>query len=428
MSESATDEQAAEFEKATEAELKESDVEKDRVILGRDWPGREKEYLSTATPEAIANFAASYGDDNPLFSDPDYGRTTRWGGQIAPPIMAGVLNKPLLGPRPGKDERGGSYRGIHAFVSGGTWEWYRPIRPSDTIYSFGGLESVELKQSEFAGRSVIKVGRRVKMNANAEVVGVYRSLTVNTERKAARSRGKYSQLAEPHYTDEDFAEIERLYEVETRQGRAPNYYEDIQVGQALPPMVKGPLTTTDIIVFHAGGYGFVPYGLKTGRLAHENRQRIAPFFIKNAYGVPDVAQRVHWDSEWAQAIGTPRAYDYGVLRECWAHHYLTNWAGDDGWVLSQHDEIRKFNYHGDVQYLSGEVVDKYQADGRNVVEIAFRLKNQRDEETVKGTASIALPSREQGPVILPAVPIDLQRRAIEMMARHGELLRELPGA
>src|SRR3546814_17053239 len=77
-------------------------------------------------------------------------------------------------------------------------------------------------------------------------------------------------------------------------------------------MAKGPLTETDMIVFHAGGYGFVHYAPCSNRIAFKNRRRIAPFYVKNEYGIPDVAQRVHWDSAWAQAIGNPMAYDYGV--------------------------------------------------------------------------------------------------------------------
>ncbi|TQM11332.1 FAS1-like dehydratase domain-containing protein [Pseudonocardia kunmingensis] len=425
MSETRTDaQQQEEFAKQTSAELQDADIDKDRAILGRDWASREQEYLSTATPEAIRNFAHSYGDDNPLFTDPDYGRGTRWGGQIAPPIMAGILNSPLRGEKPSREERGGSYRGIHAFVSGGTWDWYRPIRPGDTVYSFGGLESVDVKRSEFAGRSVVKVRRQVKMNGNAEVIGVYRTLVIYTERKRARERGKYSGLEAPSYTDEDIAKLEELYAAEQRRGAATRHVEDVAVGEELAPMVKGPLTTTDMIVFHAGGYGFVPYGLRTGRMAHQNRQRIAPFFVKNSYGVPDVAQRVHWDSAWAQAIGNPRAYDYGVLRECWAHHFLTDWAGDDGWVVSQHDEIRKFNYQGDVQYFGGEVTAKHERAGQWFVDVAFRGTNQRGEETIRGTAILALPSREHGPALLPDVPVELQRKAIEMLSTHGELLAD----
>ncbi len=410
------------FEAATAFEIDDADIAKDRAALGAWSACRDKALLSTATPEAIRNFAYSYGDDNPLYTDPTYGGGRRWGGQVAPPIMAAVLNAPLLGDRLPKELRGGSYRGIHAFVSGGTWEWYRPIYPGDTIYSFSGLESVEEKPSEFAGRSVIRIIRDVKMNQHGEVVGVYRTLVINTERKTARKKGKYSAIEEPSYSKEDIAALDEIYAAEKVQGSTPLYYEDVAVGDAMGTMAKGPLTTTDMIVFHAGGYGFVPYGLKTGRMAYQNRQRIAPFYIDNAQGVPDVAQRVHWDSEWAKAIGTPRAYDYGVLRECWIHHFLTDWMGDGAFVVRQHDEIRKFNYQGDIQYLTGRVDGKREEDGMTLVDVSVEVRNQRGETTALADATISLPSREHGSALLPDVPRDLRRDALRMFERHGELL------
>jgi acyl dehydratase len=381
-----------------------------------------QELLSTATPEAIRNFAHGYGDDNPLYTDPGYGTTTRWGGQIAPQMMAAVLNAPLRGDRVPRELRGGSYRGIHAFVSGGSWEWYRPIFPGDTLYSFSGLESVEEKQSEFAGRSVIRVLRDVKLNQRAEVVGIYRTLVIYTERKKAREKGKYSTIAEPAYTRDDIAELDEIYAAEKVRGAEPRYWEDVTVGADMGTMAKGPLTTTDMVVFHAGGYGFVPYGLKTGRMAWQNRQRIPAFYIENEYGVPDVAQRVHWDSEWAKAIGNPRAYDYGVLRECWIHHFVTDWMGDAAFVVRQHDEIRKFNYQGDIQYLTGRVDGKRHEDGMLLVDVAVEVRNQRGDTTAQADATISLPSREHGPAMRPEVPRELQRDAIRMFERHGELL------
>ena len=410
------------FQDATSYQIDDADITKDRAALGIWAASRNQELISTATPEAIRNFANGYGDDNPLYTDPTYGHTTRWGGQIAPQIMAAVLNAPLKGDKLPKEMRGGSYRGIHAFVSGGTWDWYRPIHPGDTLYSFSGLESVEEKVSEFAGRSVIRVLRDVKMNQRAEVVGVYRTLVIYTERKKARERGKYSTIEDPAYSKSDIAALDEIYAAEKVRGPAPRYWEDVAVGEEMGTMAKGPLTTTDIIVFHAGGYGFVPYGLKTGRLAWKNRQRIPAFYIDNAYGVPDVAQRVHWDSEWAKAIGNPRAYDYGVLRECWIHHFLTDWMGDGGFVCRQHDEIRKFNYEGDIQYLTGKVDGKRQEDGLMLVDLAVEVRNQRGETTAQADATISLPSREHGAALLPEVPRDLQRDALRMFERHGELL------
>ena len=413
---------AEKFKEATAAEIDDADIARDRAALGVWSATNAQELLSTATPEAIRNFAHGYGDDNPLYTDPGYGTTTRWGGQIAPQMMAAVLNAPLRGDRVPRELRGGSYRGIHAFVSGGSWEWYRPIFPGDTLYSFSGLESVEEKQSEFAGRSVIRVLRDVKLNQRAEVVGIYRTLVIYTERKKAREKGKYSTIAEPAYTRDDIAELDEIYAAEKVRGAEPRYWEDVTVGADMGTMAKGPLTTTDMVVFHAGGYGFVPYGLKTGRMAWQNRQRIPAFYIENEYGVPDVAQRVHWDSEWAKAIGNPRAYDYGVLRECWIHHFVTDWMGDAAFVVRQHDEIRKFNYQGDIQYLTGRVDGKRHEDGMLLVDVAVEVRNQRGDTTAQADATISLPSREHGPAMRPEVPRELQRDAIRMFERHGELL------
>lgn len=419
-----SDVQQAEFEKATSATIDDADIEKDRAAIGKDSVITAQELLGTATPEAIRNFAYSYGDDNPLYCDPSHGESSRWGSQVAPQIMAAVLNSPLLGDKLPREFRGGKYRGIHAYVSGSTWDWYRPIHPGDTLYSFTGLESVTEKKSEYAGRTVIKIDRDVKINQRAEVVGVYRRLMILAERKKARETGKYADVPVPNYTDEDIARLDAIYAAEKVRGREARYWEDVREGDELGPIAKGPLTTTDMIVFHAGGYGFVPYGLKTGRLAYENRQRIAPFYIKNEFGVPDVAQRVHWDSTWAAQIGTPRAYDYGVLRECWMHHLVSDWMGDDAWIVRQHDEVRKFNYQGDYQIIRGRVTGKREQDGMFLADVEFDATNQRDEQSAKGEATISLPSREHGPALLPQVPAALQRRAVQMIERHGELLRE----
>src|SRR3546814_18522802 len=101
--------------------------------------------------------------------------------------------------------------------------------------------------------------------------------------------------------------IEDIYAQETVQGAAKRWFEEVEKGDSLGLQAKGPLTVTDVICFHAGGYGFVPYAPTANRLAHKNRQRIPAFYIKNEYGVPDVAQRLHWEPVWAQAIEIGRA-------------------------------------------------------------------------------------------------------------------------
>lgn len=421
---SASEAMQADFDKATQYTFDDKDVDRAKLLLGIDVAHGRRELFAEATPDAIRNWSLGMGDDNPLYVDDHYGATTRWGSQIGPGPMAGQVKTPMYGdpiPDEVKKATKSLFRGIHVFVSGGTWEWFRPVYPGDRLYAFGGEETLDVKQSEFAGKSVIQVRRDVILDQHGSVIGVYRILRVSTERKAARERGKYTKLEPANYTDADMEKIDAIYAQEKPRGREKRYFEDVKVGDKLQPMVKGPLTVTEIIAVHAGGYGFTPYGLRSSRVGYKNRVRIKPFYVKNEHGIPDVAQRLHWDSAWAQAIGNPMAYDYGVMRQCWLYHQVSDWMGDDGFVVRMEDSIRKFNYQGDTQFLSGKVVAKREVDGRHLVDLEMRMINQRDTETAYASATVSLPSRDAGLPPLPNVPIDIQRKAFQMFARHNEL-------
>ena len=67
-----------EFEEATKYKLEERDIEAARALVGVETPNRSREQLTTATPDAIRNYARAVGDDNPLWHDVAYGLTTRW--------------------------------------------------------------------------------------------------------------------------------------------------------------------------------------------------------------------------------------------------------------------------------------------------------------------------------------------------------------
>jgi len=401
--------------------FREEDIQRARDLVGVYHAVTQREQYTCANPDIMRNFARSYGDDNPLFVDEEYGSYTRWGGQIAPPMINIALTKELLADPVPKEQRRPSFRGIHVFVSGTTTDWYRPIYDGDALYSFRGFENVELKESEFAGRSLIITTINVQFNQRAEVVQTQRVISIHTERHESKKRKKYDAIEPASYTPEDIAKIDEIYAAEERRGAETRYFEDVEVGESLGTMAKGPLTTTDMVVFHSGGYGFAPYTPTASRLAYKNRQRIGAFYIPNEQGIPDVAQRIHWDSEYARSIGLPAAYDYGMMRDCWLSHFLTDWIGDEGWIETMSSQMRKFNYMGDTHTFTGEVVGKRVEGDRHLVEVELRGTSQRGEVTCPATATISLPSRETGLAVLPTAPVELERVAAEMLARSGEL-------
>jgi hypothetical protein len=313
----------------------------------------------------------------------------------------------------------GLFRGIHQIHSGTEWEWYRPVRPGDVVYRFQGEESVDVKESEFAGTSVIRVTRTVFFNQGAEPIASMRALSIFSERATAAQRGKYKTRARARYTDEDLARIDAIYSHETVRGARPRFGSDVETGASLGTMAKGPLTVTDIVCFHTTGFAQLPFGPVTSRLAYQRRQVMPAAFVKDAYGVPDIVMRMHWDDEWAQAVGSPMAYDYGFMRECWLYHYLSDWCGDDAVIRQMRSDMRKFNYLGDTQTITGRVVNT-SPDG-SLVEVEVQFVNQIGETTLTGTAVIALPMQARlEPQFAPA-PSDIARKSETFLSRHRQL-------
>jgi hypothetical protein len=209
------------------------------------------------------------------------------------------------------------------------------------------------------------------------------------------------------WTPEQIAEIDERYAAERPRGATPRYFEDVAEGDEIGPLVKGPLTVTDMILWHTG-MGMGIYGVAALRLGYQTRQRIPRFYHRDEQGVWDAMQRVHWDPGFARRSGNPTTFDYGRMRETWMIHALTDWMGDDAWLWKLRVEFRRFNYVGDLQTITGRVVRKYLAEDANGSHLAVDLElastNQRGEVTAPGTASVLLPSREHGPVRLPAPP------------------------
>ena len=190
-----------------------------------------------------------------------------------------------------------------------------------------------------------------------------------TDRDEARERGtKYTEArgrVEP-FTDEQLAEFYKLYEAEEIRGATPRYWEDVKEGEALPRMMKGPMTVTGFICYAQGWGGLY---IRANKLAWKMQQKHPGLGIKNRFNVPDCPERVHWDEAFALEVGAPGAYDYGPERCSWLTHHITNWMGDDGFLRKSKCQIRRHNPDGDVIFIDGTVTPQVrrgrQASGRN---------------------------------------------------------------
>jgi acyl dehydratase len=360
--------------------------------------------------DAFRHVAWAYGDDNPLWSDSDYATASRWQGCIAPPTLTG--GDSLIGEdRLSESElaaqtelKGDPLRGVHAFYGASEREWWAPLQPDNTITRRTALVGVLDKPSEFGGRGVQEWTAQAFRTDAGTLLGAQYRMMYRTEREKSRENKKYTSTVIEPWTEEMLAAVDAGYAGEAPRGAEPRWWEDVSVGDAISPLVKGPLTVTDMVCWHVG-MGMGMYNVAPLRLGYRNRQRVPRFYHRDDLGVPDALQRVHWDPEYARKTGNPTTYDYGRMREAWMIHACTDWMGDAAWLWRLRLEFRKFNYVGDVQRVTGTVTDCYLAEGdRPAVDVELTCRNQRDETTTPGSATILLPSREHGPVRLPEPP------------------------
>lgn len=379
-----------------------------------------KAFNATANQDAMRHFAFGLvGDDNPLWHDAEYAKRSRWRGPVAHPLFIQTMG--INECPPYSDEHKalfrGLFRGIGKYLASTKWTFYRPIVPGDVAYEEYITSDIQVKQSSFSGgRSVIDSYRSLYVDSAGTPLALREHSAVNAERKGSKEKGKYSALTRHEYTPDDLAQIDATYAAEQRRGAEIRYYEDVEIGEALTPVAKGPLSMVDLICRHIGTGMADGYDIGPLRYGWQARQKIAPFYTPDAWGVPQPQQRVHWDDSRAQDLGLPGGYDYAIMRFAWMTHLLTNWMGDDGWLESYDVELRQFNFIGDFHVIGGTVTGKSVENGRPVIEITLEATNQRGDVTTRGTAKVLLPSREFGAVIMPEVPLEMRRRAANMMA------------
>lgn len=383
-------------------------IDRFREKTGVDWPyTRWTTWNEVATRDGIRHYAYGFGDDNPLWCDPDYAAQSRWGGIIAPPgFLEGAGLTPALDIPPHHRGRGkGALSGVHMFWAGDHIRFFNAVREGDRIWVrrfYVGIE--EKERSNFGGRSALSVRRRVYWNDEGKLLAIWDADFVHTERETAAKRDSLKANREQHvYTDDELDLVDACYAREQVRGHQVRYVEDVEPGNDLGTRYRGPLVIGDVIAWLQGNgrHEIFPY-----RLNWKNRQRMGGFYARNEFGAWDSAMRVHWDDRYAQSVGAPRAYDYGMLRNAWIMHTVTDWMGDDALIVGVDDRIKGFNTLGDLTCITGSVkaIDHHGDWPEVLCEVT--CTNQRHEITASGTVRVRLPSRTRGLPPFPDSPPD----------------------
>lgn len=149
-------------------------------------------------------------------------------------------------------------------------------------------------------------------------------------------------------------------------------FESVAIGDAIGPLVKGPLGEAHIMRWSA---------------ASENWHRI------------------HYDRRFAiEHDGLPGLLINGSFKQQFVMQLLKDWAGPDGWVWKVAFQFRAMNVVGETLGVWARVKDKREAGGYGLVEVELGITNEHGKESTPGTGLVALPFAGGPPVPYPFVP------------------------
>jgi acyl dehydratase len=139
----------------------------------------------------------------------------------------------------------------------------------------------------------------------------------------------------------------------------PVYFDDVNVGDELPELSKGPITETQLVRYSGASGDFNPI-----------------------HTVPHVAQSVGLDGVIA----------HGMLIMAFGGQFLTDWAGP-GAVRRYKVRFSGMTRPGETLVCRGQITEKVEDSAQHLVRGNLTIKGTDNSLKLKGEFTLALPDR-----------------------------------
>ncbi len=344
----------------------------------------------------IRRFCAALGDPNPLYKDPASGVSTKYNSMIAPPTFVAAIRTPTAGAAYVQKDYG-----VAIFLTHCSMEWVDIIRVGDRLTSSLKIASVG-RGKPLSGRSTAEVvSKATYRNSYGGLIGT----ADGTSSILPFRRGQEMILERDIYvySDEEIAAIEKGIQSEPPpRGKLLRYWNEVNIGEKLPTLVKGPLNLSDMMAWSVAEQKTLALG--------------SPVYshLKSMPGRIRTNPTTNWpwwdaDQEFEDILSCKDAgfnapFSRGMQRACLAGQVLTHWMGDDGFLRSLDVDLPSHYIYGDTMWLTGEVIDKYKekvsGEFYHGLNVRVQGTNQLGETVVRGNATVYLPAPGH-PVTLP---------------------------
>jgi len=347
------------------------------------------------TEDLIRHYADAIGDPNPIWRDPSYANSTRWGGFIAPPTFESCIS---FG-----SSFGGRLRvpGVARLAAGNKHDYLRPIRPGDEFHVYDkylGFEEKEVTGKPY--RMFIESVPRYFVNQRDEIAAIAtgRNIYMATppgKRGKKREGGMYQDKKRRPLSQEALDAIHADFDAQLagahRRGAETRYWEDVVVGQEIQPVAKGVYDVCDACARTVVSTYTYAFAIKWAAM----REHLHHHPVDPETGEHRFRRDWHYDDHAAQLFGSPYANVGGIHNELMLVHAVTDWMGDDGFVRSMDSQDRRMNFLGDATWVKGKVARKFVEDGEHLVGLDVWAENQDGVVHTKAHVVVKLVSKAE---------------------------------
>ena len=216
-------------------------------------PLRLEQWNTEASADAIRHYAMGIGDPNPLWQDESYARDSAQGVIVAPPTF---LYSVYVGFAPGLP-------GLPAYLRRVDWRFLDWVRRGDQLRTSVSLRDAALVENKHGAKRIHQYPRTEYSRTTAAGTS---TLIASSDDTVVRPPGPghpgalaYEPRPEHGYSEAELADIERAVLAVRRRGPQPRYWEDVEAGDQVDRIVKGPYTRMTMLCYHMGAAGAPNY-------------------------------------------------------------------------------------------------------------------------------------------------------------------------